>query len=102
MVRQPHLVQHRIHKVSGAIACKRTPCAVRSVSAGREPYNLNPRLLISESGQWLRPVLLIDVSATLYPTDVFAVLAQARTLLTPGDVVMQRLQHRQLSRRGLR
>src|SRR6266481_4284204 len=66
-------VQHRIHEVSGAVAGKGPPRAVRSMSARRETEDQNTRIGVAEAGDWLGPVLPFEIGTTLFASYLLAV-----------------------------
>src|SRR5207237_371516 len=83
------LVQHRIHKVSRAVAGKRTASAIRSMSSWSQSQDENPRIPVAESRHRLGPILPIHVGPPLSAPNLFAVSDETRTEGATDDSVVQ-------------
>lgn len=79
LVGKSGFIQHGIHEFAGCVAGEGTPGAVGAVSAGGESHDQHARIGIAEAGDWLTPILAIEISAAFHACDLLAIFDQART-----------------------
>jgi hypothetical protein len=78
-------MQHRVHKVAGAVAGEWTTGAVGSVGARCEAENKDAGSRIAEAGNGTRPVGLVEVGTAFGLSDALTVFAETRAKAAGDD-----------------
>src|SRR5262249_24019185 len=96
-VGEASFIQRGHEEIAGAartVPRKEAPRAVGTVRRGREADDQQPRTRIAKAGHRLRPIDIVAIGASLFPTNLLAVRAKARAPLTLDDLFTHREQLR--------
>src|SRR5215471_10473945 len=89
LIGESSLVENWVHEVTGSVASKGPPCAVRSVRAWRKPHHQDPPIWVAEPGHGFPPVVPTQISPTLLTCNLLAVGNQARALCAGNDFAVE-------------
>jgi len=92
--READAVQDWVHEASRGIAGKWTASAVAAVCSGREPEDDCPGPRISEAGNRLGPIIVIEIGAALFASDGFAELDETRAAPAKNHFTIDDMQGR--------